>query len=117
MSGFRRLIALSAVLAPVSSVHPQQPIDSAYTARIRELTPTDKLWKFTTGLVDYRPASATVPTPLKVLGYVPGSIGRLSYTADINRYFRARGRVTPGQAALDGPVRRRPRDDRRRHRR
>lgn len=29
-----------------------------------------------------------MPTPLDVLGYVPGTVGRLSYVADITRYFR-----------------------------
>ena len=66
-----------------------QPIDSVYSAKIRELTPTHPKWKFTTELVDHLPASSTVPTPLKVLGYVPGTVGRLSHVADINRYVRA----------------------------
>ena len=72
-------------------------IDSAYTARIRELTPVDSTgrWKFSTELVDYLPASATVPSPLEGLGYVPGTVGRLSYVADINRYFRALDEASP----------------------
>jgi hypothetical protein len=73
----------------------QQPIDSAYSAKIRELTPTDPRWKFTTELVSTLPASATVPTPLKILGYVPGTLGRLSYVADINRYFDALAAAAP----------------------
>ncbi|HLE57734.1 MAG TPA: M14 family zinc carboxypeptidase, partial [Rhodothermia bacterium] len=73
----------------------QQPIDSAYTARIRELTTTDRIWKFNTDLVENLPASATVPTPLKVLGYVPGTLGRLSYVADINKYFREVAAASP----------------------
>ncbi|MEO8452572.1 MAG: M14 family zinc carboxypeptidase, partial [Gemmatimonadota bacterium] len=73
----------------------QQPIDSAYTAKIRELTPTDPRWQFTTELVDYLPASSKVPSPLKVLGYVPGTIGKLSYVADVNRYFRAVAAASP----------------------
>jgi len=73
----------------------QQPLDAAYTAKIRELTTTDPKWKFTTELVDHLPASATVPTPLKVLGYVPGTIGKLSYVADINRYFKALTDASP----------------------
>jgi hypothetical protein len=81
-------------LAP-SAGSAQQAIDSAYTAAIRELTPTDPRWKFSTELVDQLPASATVPTPLKVLGYVPGTIGRLSYVADINRYFKAVDEASP----------------------
>jgi hypothetical protein len=73
----------------------QQAVDSVYTAAIRELTPTDPVWKFSTELVDYLPASNTVPSPLAVLGYVPGTIGRLSYVADINRYFRAVADASP----------------------
>ncbi|HEY8165748.1 MAG TPA: M14 family zinc carboxypeptidase [Gemmatimonadaceae bacterium] len=73
----------------------QQSIDSAYTAKIRELTPTDRTWKFTTEFVESLPASSTVPTPLKVLGYVPGTIGRLSHVADINKYFHALAAASP----------------------
>jgi len=78
-----------------STAFAQQPIDSAYSARIRELTPTDPRWKFTTELVETLPASSTVPTPLKVLGYVPGTIGRLSYVADVNKYFNAVAAASP----------------------
>src|SRR5690349_16844362 len=90
----RRLLLLGVFLAP-RVAHPQQALDSAYTARIRELTPTDSVWKFTTELVDHVPASATVPTPLKVLGYVPGTIGRLAYVEELNRYFRALDAASP----------------------
>ena len=72
-----------------------QPNDAEYTARIRELTPTDPKWKFTTELVDHLPASSTVPSPLKILGYVPGTIGRLSRTEDLNKYFRAVAAASP----------------------
>ena len=65
-------VALRAAFAVPTLLGAQsaQPIDSAYTARIRELTPTDPRWKFTTELVDHLPASTSVPTPLGVLGYV-----------------------------------------------
>ncbi|HMH25317.1 MAG TPA: M14 family zinc carboxypeptidase, partial [Gemmatimonadaceae bacterium] len=75
----------------------QHPIDSAYSAKIRELTPTDPHWKFTTELVSTLPASASVPTPLKVLGYVPGTLGHLSYVADLNRYFDALAAAAPNR--------------------
>src|SRR5437763_16843226 len=75
----------------------QQPVDSAYSRQITELTPTDSHWKFTTELVSSLPASATVPTPLKVLGYVPGTLGRLSYVADLNRYFDALAAAAPNR--------------------
>ena len=93
------LAALAAILAAPSLTTAQpsatQAIDAEYTAKIRELTPTDPRWKFTTELVDYLPASATVPSPLKVLGYVPGTVGKLSHVAEINRYFRAVAAAAP----------------------
>jgi hypothetical protein len=85
-------VATLGVATPAAA---QQPIDSAYTRAIKEMTPTDPKWKFSTELVDYLPASATVPSPLKVLGYVPGTIGKLSHVADINRYFRALAAASP----------------------
>ncbi|HET9013790.1 MAG TPA: hypothetical protein VFN38_18325, partial [Gemmatimonadaceae bacterium] len=93
-SRFVTLLAAAALLAPALSPA-QQANDSAYTARIRELTPTDSTWKFTTELVDHLPASTTVPTPLKVLGYVPGTIARLAYVEELNRYFRAVEKASP----------------------
>ena len=86
------LLALGVGSQPAAG---QQAIDSAYSARIRELTTNDRIWKFNTDLVETLPASSTVPTPLKVLGYVPGTLGRLSYVADINRYFRALAAASP----------------------
>ena len=80
--------ALALLLAPGAALRAQQgsqAIDTAYTRQIRELTPTDPKYKFTTELVDYLPASSTVPTPLKVLGYVPGTVGKLSHVEDINK--------------------------------
>ena len=98
------LAAATASFAPVLGVAAQpaaaQAIDSQYTAKIRELTPTDPRWKFTTELVDYLPASTTVPTPLKVLGYVPGTVGKLSHVADINKYFRAVAAGAPARTRL-----------------
>src|SRR4029453_18547500 len=44
---------------------PNQPIDSAYTAKIKEYT-TETF--FLSPLVDYLPASKNVPTPKVVLG-------------------------------------------------
>jgi hypothetical protein len=87
--------ALLACALSALNASAQQPIDSAYSRQITELTPTDPHWKFTTELVSSLPASATVPTPLKVLGYVPGTMGRLSHVADLNRYFDALAAAAP----------------------
>ena len=89
------LLAALAVAIPIDAQQGSQQIDSAYTRQIRELTPTHPTHKFTTELVDYLPASATVPTPLAVLGYVPGTVGRLSHVADVHRYFRALAAASP----------------------
>src|SRR5262245_56228896 len=96
MSMVRRILAGAVVLsaAPLIAAR-SQAIDAEYTAKIRELTSTDPKWKFTTELVDHLPASKTVPTPLKSLGYVPGAPGHLSHVADINRYFREVEKASP----------------------
>jgi hypothetical protein len=64
---------------------PAQPIDAAYTAKIAKYT-TDPA--FTSPLVDYLPASKTVPTPEKVLGDVAGAPDMLPYAEDVYKYFR-----------------------------
>ena len=52
----------------------QQPIDSAYTAKIKEHLQDARI---TTELVDHLPASSTVPTPLKFHGRIVGTPGEL----------------------------------------
>jgi hypothetical protein len=66
--------------------------DAGYTKRIREYTTAPH---FLTELVDHLPASATVPTPEKVLGYAIGTPGKLTYTKDIDRYFRELEKASP----------------------
>jgi hypothetical protein len=70
----------------------RQPIDQAYTDHIRKYT-TDP--KFTSHLVDYLPASATVPTPAKVLGDVAGAPDMLPYAEDVYKYFRQLEAASP----------------------
>jgi hypothetical protein len=69
-----------------------QQNDAEYTAKIREYT-TDKM--FLTELVDHLPASATVPSPMKVLGYAIGTPNKLTYTKDVYRYYRELAKATP----------------------
>jgi hypothetical protein len=64
---------------------PGQPIDQQYTDQIHKYT-TDP--SFTSPLVDYLPASKTVPTPAKVLGDVSGAPDMLPYAEDVYKYFR-----------------------------
>jgi hypothetical protein len=71
---------------------PDQPIDQSYTAQIRRFT-TDP--SFNSPLTDYLPASASVPTPAKVLGHIAGAPDYLPYSADVHRYFRALAAASP----------------------
>ena len=64
---------------------PAQPIDQSYTDAMHKYT-TDPA--FTSPLVDYLPASKTVPTPAKVLGDVSGAPDMLPYAEDVYKYFR-----------------------------
>src|SRR5437660_9555057 len=76
----------------VSGFAASQKSDAGYSAKIREYT-TEPF--FLTELVDHLPASSTVPTPDKVLGYAIGTPNKLTYTKDIYRYFRELEKATP----------------------
>lgn len=67
------------------TVVPIQPINKEYTDSIIANT-TDK--QFLTEIVDHLPASATVPSPEKILGYPIGTPKKLTYTKDQHRYYR-----------------------------
>jgi len=71
---------------------PAQPIDQHYTDQIHKYT-TDK--QFISPLVNYLPASKTVPTPAKVLGDVSGAPDMLPYAEDVYKYFRMLEAASP----------------------
>ena len=71
---------------------PKQPVDQHYTEQILKYT-TDKA--FLSPLVDYLPASSTVPTPEKVLGDVSGAPNMLPYAEDVYKYFRMLESASP----------------------
>src|SRR5215212_9958267 len=71
---------------------PNIAIDVDYTAKIKEYT-TQPF--FTSPLVDYLPASKTVPTPKAVLGDVAGAPGHLPYAADVYKYMRMLEKASP----------------------
>ena len=70
---------------------PAQPIDADYTRRILEDT-TEKF--FLSPLVDYLPASTTVPTPKAVLGDIAGAKGNLPYSKQVYQYMRLLAKVS-----------------------
>ncbi len=69
-----------------------QPIDSAYTRKIHEYT-TEPF--FLSPLVDYQPASATVPTPKAVLGDIAGARNNLPYSKEVHTYMRLLEKSSP----------------------
>ena len=71
---------------------PNQPIDQQYSDHIRKYT-TDP--SFISPLVDYLPASKSVPTPAKVLGDVSGAPDMLPYAEDVYKYFRMLEAASP----------------------
>ena len=69
-----------------------QPVDKEYTESILKNT-TEKF--FLTEIVDHMPASATVPSPAKILGYPIGTPNKLTYTKDQYRYYQELAKSTP----------------------
>ncbi len=81
-----------AALAQEARPAPVQKNDEEYTRLIHQYLQDPR---FSTELVDHLPASATIPTPLKFLGTMPGQPGELYYSEDINRYFEALAKASP----------------------
>jgi hypothetical protein len=71
---------------------PKQPVDDAYTAKIHKYT-TQPF--FTSPLVDYLPASKSVPTPEVVLGDVAGAPAILPYAEEVYKYMRLLEKNSP----------------------
>src|SRR5215467_5854636 len=71
---------------------PKVAIDEDYTRKIKEYT-TQPF--FTSPLVDYLPASKTVPTPKAVLGDIAGAPGKLPYAEEVYQYMRMLEKASP----------------------
>jgi hypothetical protein len=82
-------LGLAAILVNAQSAPAN---DEEYTKKIREYT-TEPF--FLTDLVDHLPASATVPTPEKILGHIIGAPDILTYSKDIYRYYDELAKASP----------------------
>ena len=71
---------------------PKQAIDEAYTEKIQKYTTASY---FTSPLVNYLPASKSVPTPEAVLGDVAGAPGILPYAEEVYKYMRLLEKASP----------------------
>ncbi|HZS27062.1 MAG TPA: M14 family zinc carboxypeptidase [Candidatus Angelobacter sp.] len=103
LSNWRHVCLLALILLTASSAlalpgddiperDPKQPIDAEYSKKIMEYT-TQPM--FTSPLVDYLPASKTVPTPKAVLGDVAGAPGILPYSKQVYEYMRMLEKASP----------------------
>ena len=99
----RTLIAgmlVAATVAPGYAQSPSNPytrdqkqaIDDAYTKKIKEYTTASY---FNSPLVDYLPASKTVPTPQAVIGDIAGAPGKLPYSQEVYQYMRMVEKASP----------------------
>src|SRR5258708_17666101 len=77
---------------PARAADPTHTSDGASPAKIRKYTPAPY---FSSPLVDYLPASKSVPTPEVVLGDVAGAPGILPYAEDVYKYMRLLEKATP----------------------
>ncbi|HYL10562.1 MAG TPA: M14 family zinc carboxypeptidase [Candidatus Acidoferrales bacterium] len=71
---------------------PKQPVNEEYTKKIREYTTQPN---FKSPLVDYLPASKTVPAPDAVLGDVAGAPNILPYSQQVYQYMRMLEKASP----------------------
>jgi len=71
-----------------------QKMDDEYTKKIIDSTPDKRIL---TEFVDHMPlpADPKVPSPLKMLGYIPGEGGKLTYSADVYKYLEALDAASP----------------------
>jgi hypothetical protein len=71
---------------------PGQAVDDEYTRKIREYT-TEPF--FLSPLVDYLPASKTVPTPKAILGDIAGAPTKLPDSKEVYAYMRLLAKSSP----------------------
>jgi hypothetical protein len=83
------LPALAQFPAPAQST---QLMDTDFAAQIKEWTTRPE---FLSPLVDHLPKSSTVPSPKDVLGYNIGAPKKLTYYADVLRYYNALAAKSP----------------------
>jgi hypothetical protein len=76
----------------LSHAQSKSPNDEEYTKKIHEYTTAPY---FITDLVDHLPASATVPSPEKILGHIVGAPDFLTYSKDIYHYYDELAKASP----------------------
>ena len=86
------LSAAEPCVAQTTSPASGQEMDPEYAAQVKEWTTRPE---FMSPLVDHLPKSTTVPSPKDVLGYNIGAPKKLTYYADVQRYYAALASKSP----------------------
>src|SRR5881628_4260124 len=76
----------------LASLAPAQQMDDDFARLVKEWTTRPE---FISPLVDHLPKVAGVPSPKDVLGHYIGEPKKLTYYADILKYYRALAAATP----------------------
>jgi hypothetical protein len=86
LQSFCLALLLALCAAASFAQQPTQPQDADFARAVKEWTTRPE---FLSPLVDHLPKSATVPSPKDALGYHVGAPQKLTYYADILKYYRA----------------------------
>ena len=92
---------LPLLFLPVLALLPSakaQTMDPDYAAKVKEWTTKPE---FMSPLVDHLPKSSTVPSPKDLLGYYIGEPKKLTYYADVLRYYRTLAEKSPRVKVID----------------
>src|SRR5436309_16134734 len=97
---FQRIIILALAAARISGAQqmvtetrdPKQKQDEDFAKAYAEWTSEPR---YGSPLVDHLPLVAGIPTPKEVLGYHVGAPRKLTYYADLLKYYRALAKATP----------------------
>jgi hypothetical protein len=91
-------IALPAQQMVTETRDPAQPQDEEFARLVKEWTTRPF---YSSPLVDHLPRVPGVPTPKDVLGYHVGAPAKLTYYADILKYYRALSAAVPGRVKVE----------------
>jgi hypothetical protein len=95
------LLAASALRAQSAAVEyrdPRQRMDEDFAKSYTEWT---RETKYGSPLVDHLPLANGIPTPKSVLGYHIGAPKKLTYYADILKYYRALAAAAPNRVKIE----------------
>ena len=96
-------VSLAAQQAPPFVRDAKIPVDTEYGQKIKEYT-TEPF--FSSPLVDYLPASKTVPTPKALLGDVAGAPAKRPSAEEVYQYRQMPENAAHGRVKGVGPARR-----------